>query len=73
LARFPTPAGRVSFAGLDSPFVRQKINFSMVGWREGFFGVFWLPGVFSGWQLRWTLFCHAFCNQRFSWIFPAKY
>jgi hypothetical protein len=45
---FPTPAGRAFFAALDSPFVRQKINILMVGWREGFFGVFWLRGVRTG-------------------------
>jgi hypothetical protein len=39
----------VSFAALGSPFVRPKINFLMVGWREGFLGVFWLLGVFTGW------------------------
>ena len=37
------------FAALGSPFVRLKINFLMVGWREGFLGVSWLPGVFTGW------------------------
>src|SRR5208283_2947411 len=49
--RPPRGGPSASRASLDSPFVRLKINFSMVGWRGGFFGGFWLLGVLTGWKL----------------------
>jgi hypothetical protein len=45
----------------------------MVGWREGFFVVFWLRGVFSGWQLGFAIGYHVYWNQYFSVIFLPKY